>query len=50
MRPLETVVLQHVPGALGGFTRGLAENGINLGSIYIMQTDAEGVHIGYSTN
>ena len=50
MRALETVVLQHVPGALGGFTRGLAENGINLGSIYIMQTDAEGVHIGYSTN
>lgn len=50
MRALETVVLQHIPGALGRFTRGLAENGINLGSIYIMKTDAEGVLIGYSTS
>ena len=49
MRPLETAVLHHSPGSLGVFTRSLAENGINLQSIFIMKTDGEDVHIGYST-
>ena len=49
MRNLHTTVLDDVPGSLGVFTRGLAENNINLRSIHIMKTDAEGVHIGYST-
>ncbi|MDP6870567.1 MAG: hypothetical protein QGI21_07345 [Candidatus Poseidoniaceae archaeon] len=50
MRNLQTTVLEDVPGALGGFTRSLAENGINLASIYIMSTGADGVKIGYSTD
>ena len=49
MRPLETAVLHHSPGSLGVFTRSLAENGINLQSIFIMKTDGDDVHIGYST-
>ena len=49
MRRLETVVLHHEPGSLGVFTRSLAENGINLQSLYIMKTDGDEVHIGYST-
>ena len=49
MRSLHTVVLRHEPGSLGAFTRGLAENGINLQSIYIINTDGEEVEIGYST-
>ena len=50
MRRLEIAVLQHTPGSLGVFARALAENGINLGSLYIIKTDGEGVHVGYSTN
>ena len=49
MRRLETVVLHHEPWSLGVFTRSLAENGINLQSLYIMKTDGDEVHIGYST-
>ena len=49
MRPLETAVLHHSPGSLGVFTRSLAENGINLQSLFITKTDGEDVHIGYST-
>ena len=49
MRNLHTTVLEDIPGALGAFTRSLAENSINLRSIHIMKTDSEGVHIGYST-
>ena len=48
MRPLHTTVLEDIPGALGAFTRSLAENSINLRSIHIMTTDSEGVHIVYS--
>ena len=47
MRPLETAVVHQSPGSLGVFTRSLAENGINLQSIFIMKTDGEDVHIGY---
>ena len=50
MRRLEIAVLQHTPGSLGVFARALAENGVNLGSLYIIKTDDEGVHVGYSTN
>ena len=50
MRDLQTVVLQDAPGALGVFARGLAENGVNLTSLYIMKTDGQGVHIGFSTS
>ena len=50
MRELQTVVLQDAPGALGVFTRSLAENGVNLTSIYIIKTDGQGVHIGFSSN
>lgn len=49
LRELHTAVLQDLPGALGEFTRGLAENRVNLKSIYIMKTDADGVHIGYTS-
>ena len=49
MRQLETAVLHHAPGSLGVFTRSLAENGINLQSIFIMKTEGDEVHIGYST-
>lgn len=49
MKNLHTTVLEDIPGALGVFTRSLAENSINLRSIHIMKTDDEGVHIGYST-
>lgn len=49
MRDLYTATLSHEPGSLGAFTRGLAENGINLQSIYIMSTDGNEVEIGYST-
>ena len=47
---MEIAVLQHTPGSLGVFARGLAENSINLGSLYIIKTDDDGVHIGYSIN
>ena len=50
MRRLEIAVLQHTPGSLGVFARSLAENSINLGSLYIIKSDDEGVHIGYSIN
>ena len=50
MRRLEIAVLEHTPGSLGVFARGLAENSINLGSLYIIKTDDDGVHIGYSIN
>jgi hypothetical protein len=49
VRDLHTATLRHEPGSLGAFTRGLAENGINLQSIYIMSTDGEEVLVGYST-
>ncbi|MDP6324919.1 MAG: hypothetical protein QF684_05085 [Candidatus Thalassarchaeaceae archaeon] len=49
VRELYTATLRHEPGSLGAFTRGLAENGINLQSIYIMSTDGEEVLVGYST-
>ncbi len=49
MRELNTATLRHEPGSLGAFTRGLAENGINLQSIYIMSTDGDDVLVGYST-
>ncbi len=49
MRNLHTTVLEDIPGALGAFTRSLAENNINLRSIHIMKTNDEGVQIGYST-
>ena len=49
-RDLQTVVLQDQPGALGDFTRGLAENAVNLTSLYIMKTDGQGIHIGFSTS
>ncbi|MEE2759613.1 MAG: hypothetical protein VYA86_06520 [Candidatus Thermoplasmatota archaeon] len=49
VRDLNTATLRHEPGSLGAFTRGLAENGINLQSIYIIWTSNEEVEIGYST-
>ena len=49
MRALNTATLRHEPGSLGAFTRGLAENNINLQSIYIMSTDGDDVLVGYST-
>jgi len=45
---LHTTVLDDIPGALGIFTRGLAENGINLRSIHILGSGEDGVKIGYS--
>ncbi|MDG1525125.1 MAG: hypothetical protein P8Q90_03540, partial [Candidatus Thalassarchaeaceae archaeon] len=49
VRELLTATLRHEPGSLGAFTRGLAENSINLQSIYIMSTDGDEVLVGYST-
>ena len=50
MSDLHTTLLEDVPGALGAFTAVLAEQGVNLRSIYILGTGNEGVQIGYSTD
>ena len=50
MSDLNTAMLEDIPGSLGKFTGDLAENGINLRSLYILKTGEDGVQIGYSTD
>ena len=42
--------LKHIPGALAEFTRGLADAGINLNSIYIMHMELETAEIAFTSD
>jgi hypothetical protein len=46
---LHTVSLAHEPGSLAAFTRSLAENAINLRSLYILAYSVDSCDIGYTT-
>ena len=45
---LQTTTLPHQPGSLAAFTRSLAENGINLNSLYVLSYDGENCDVGYT--
>lgn len=47
---LKTATLDHKPGALAAFTRGIAESGINLRSLYVMSVTGGQATIGYTTD
>lgn len=47
---LMTATLSHSPGALAEFTRGLANSGVNLRSLYVISTSEEFATIGYTTD
>jgi hypothetical protein len=46
---LHTVSLAHEPGSLAAFTRSLAENAVNLRSLYILSYSDDSCDIGYTT-
>ena len=47
---VKSATLDHQPGALAAFTRGLGNAGINLRSLYVMSTSEEKATIGYTTD
>lgn len=47
---LKTATLEHKPGSLAAFTRGLADSGVNLRSLYVMSVDDGSATIGYTTD
>ena len=47
---LKTATLEHKPGSLAAFTRGLAESEVNLRSLYVMSVDDGTATIGYTTD
>ena len=46
---VHTVSLAHEPGSLAAFTRSLAENAINLRSLYILAFSDDSCDVGYTT-
>ena len=47
---MKSAKLDHEPGALASFTRGMASSGVNLKSLYIMSIDGGSATIGYTTD
>ena len=47
---LKSAKLDHEPGALASFTRGMASSGVNLKSLYIMSIEGGSATIGYTTD
>ncbi len=47
---LKSIKMDHEPGALASFTRGMASSGVNLKSLYIMSIDGDSATIGYTTD
>lgn len=47
---LKSAKLDHRPGALAGFARGLGNSGVNLKSLYVMSSNDESATIGYTTD
>lgn len=47
---LKSAKLDHKPGALAGFTRGLGNSGVNLRSLYVMSVSGDTATIGYTTD
>jgi len=46
---LNTVTLPHSPGSLAEFTRGLANDGVNLRSLYVLSISGDSAEVGYTT-
>jgi acetolactate synthase small subunit len=44
------IYLNDEPGALASFTRGIANSGLNLRSLYVMSVDGNQATIGYTTD
>ncbi len=42
-----TAILPHRPGALGEVTRGLADSGLNIDSVYLLRSTAEGLEFAF---
>ena len=47
---LKSAKLDHKPGSLAGFTRGLGDSGVNLRSLYVMSVSGDTATIGYTTD
>ena len=46
---LHTIELVNEPGSLAAFTRSLADEGVNLRSVYVLSTSEDRVVMGYTT-
>ena len=46
---LQTIELANEPGSLAAFTRSLADEGVNLRSVYVLSTGEDSVVMGYTT-
>jgi hypothetical protein len=46
---LHTIELVNEPGSLAAFTRSLADEGVNLRSVYVLSTNEDSVVMGYTT-
>ena len=46
---LKSAKLEHKPGSLAAFTRGMGNSGVNLRSLYVMSIDGDSATIGYTT-
>jgi len=47
---LKSAKLDHKPGSLAAFTRGMGNSGVNLTSLYVMSIDGDSATIGYTTD
>ena len=47
---LKSAKLNHKPGSLAAFTRGMGNSGVNLTSLYVMSIDGDSATIGYTTD
>ncbi len=45
---LQTIELANEPGSLAAFTRSLADEGVNLRSVYVLSTGEDSVVMGYT--
>ena len=46
---LQTIELANEPGSLATFTRSLADDGVNLRSVYVLSTSEDSVVMGFTT-
>ena len=47
---LKSAKLDHKPGSLAAFARGMGNSGVNLTSLYVMSIDGDSATIGYTTD
>jgi len=50
MAELRSTKMEHKPGSLASFTRGMGNSGVNLNSLYVMSIDGDSATIGYTTD